>query len=159
MARSGPKTRKLEEWILTEAYKNGQARRGGICSTGSNAAEDPEGYYVSRYAVYQRFFKLPIDAFFQGGTGTAQARRSVASRLRCAAALCQSVRTLLRDGLIHVPCRASQTAGQADRSENAATLICLTAAGARKAESLLGPAPDPKVPVAATDMACVLSTP
>jgi hypothetical protein len=137
MTQVEKKAKKLREWILLEAYKNGQARRVEICPAGSSAAEGPEQYYVSRYAVYQRFFKLPIDDLFQGGDDRGPVRRTAQLRLRCSLLLCESVRALLREKLIWFPHRRSAKEDPTRSLPTAATLIFLTAAGARKAESLL----------------------
>lgn len=158
MTRFKRDSRKLKDWILMEAYRNGLARQGGICPTGPNGSDVPEGYYISRYAIYQGFFKLPIDAFFQGGQNTARARRCAASRLRCSAMLCESVRSLLRDGLIRFPGRVSTKWGATDAQEALTTFIGLTAAGMRMAESLLLPPAHPNSLVNEANPSWVLST-
>jgi hypothetical protein len=152
------KSKKLQEWMLLEAYKNGEARREGACPAGSPAADGRERYHVNRYAVYQRFFKLPIEAFFQGGDGRSSVRRSVEYRLRCSRLLCHSVRVLLREGLIWFPHRPAAT-GRPDESVlPGTTFIFLTAAGVRKAESLIFPRPDPAAPLNGSEQAWSPST-
>jgi hypothetical protein len=58
-------------------------------------------------------------------------------RLKSAAILCESVRQLLRDGLIQCPQRAFAKRSQADLLRICATFIFLTEEGIRRAERLL----------------------
>jgi hypothetical protein len=130
----------LREWILLEAYKNGQARDNGICAAGTSGRTRTERFFISRYAVYQKYFKLPIEAFFQGGPGGERLRRWSELRMKCSLALCESVRQLFKRGLIRFAERPVGDVEPPLTAPPAGTFIFLTPAGIREAETLLAAA-------------------
>jgi hypothetical protein len=146
MTKAEHKAGRLQEWILIEAYKNGQSPQSGVCATPEFEPEEAERYFVRRHDIYQRFFKLPIDAFLRGQDNGGSVRRHAKLRLKSAAILCESVRQLLRDGLIQFPQRSFVKRSQADLLRIYATFIFLTEEGVRKAESLLAPLRDDNRP-------------
>jgi hypothetical protein len=137
MIKAQDKAARLQEWILIEAYKNGQAHQRGACATAEVDPEESERYFVRRHDIYQRYFKLPIDAFLRGAGNGDSVHGHVKARLKSAAILCESVRQLLRNGLIQFPQRAFAKKSQADLLRIYASFIFLTEEGVRKAESLL----------------------
>jgi hypothetical protein len=144
MSRIDRKTSDLREWILLEAYKNGQARGDGICAAGASERARTERFFISRYAVYQKYFKLPIEAFFQGGPGGETRRRRSELRMKCSLALCESVRQLLKRGLIRFAERPVGDEDQPPPRPTAGTFIFLTPEGVREAETLLAAAGRPQ---------------
>jgi hypothetical protein len=137
MSNPEKKAGRLQEWILIEAYKNGQSRLSGEGVTGASGTEAPDHYFICRHDIYQRFFRLPIDAFLREAEPGGTVRRQVKLRLKSAAILCESVKELLRSGLIQFPERAFAKKSQAELLRIYASFIFLTEAGVRKAESLL----------------------
>jgi len=146
MSKTKDKAGRLQEWILIEAYKNGQARRTGERTTGDFGAEESERYFIHRHDIYQRYFKLSIEAFLRGEETGGATRRHIKLRLKSTAILCESVRHLLKDGLIQFPQRGSANMSQADLLRLHANFIFLTQAGIRKAASLLAGFQDPPGP-------------
>jgi len=146
MTVKAKKAVRLQEWILTEAFANGQAWQGDICAAGKNGRDNTDRYFITRYAVYQRFFRLPVDSLFQGPGNRDALRRYARVRLRSTTILCESVRRLVNAGLIRFPIRAFAKKGGDDPAQAFSTLICLTEAGIRLAESLISRTRDPESP-------------
>lgn len=127
----------LPKWILVEAYRSGLARKKG---QGRADGAGPEGfgfYRLNRHDVYRRFFKLPDDPFrSEAGITNEKAINGYRKlRLRSAVLLCESVRTLLKNGLIHFPQSGVSRECPGDHPKGDASLIFLTGAGVRSAPS------------------------
>ena len=131
------KAGQLEEWILMEAYKNGLARLNKESATADFGPEKLGGYFVHRHNIYQGYFKLPNDPL----TCKREAGGSRGSyhdlRLRSTVILCESVKQLLKNRLIHFPRGGTSKENRADLLQLYASFIFLTEAGVQKAEALL----------------------
>ncbi len=128
---------RLQEWILVEAYKDGLARLNKERATLESGPEELGGYFIHRHSIYQRYFNLRNEPHPAGEEGRGPASSYRKLRLKSAVILCESVRQLLKEGLIQFPQRGVSKENQADLLRIYATFLFLTEAGVRKAESLL----------------------
>ena len=142
MTRREERAARLQGWILVEAYKNGLARVGGVCGSRGSNTDGSEQYFVCRQDIYQRYFRLPIDASLQGAGNRKAFRRHARLRLRSTTIVCESVRQLVRHQLIHFPQLAFAQKSHDDLLRIPGTVICLTLAGVAKAQSLLSAVPE-----------------
>lgn len=126
---------RLQEWILLEAYKNGRSGRTPRQTAGGSACEAPTIYFVCRHDVYQRHFRLPVEPQSGGSEGRSGAG-DPERRLKSAAILCESLKRLLKTGLIQFHPWASAKKSLAECLRISSSFIFLTEEGVRKAESL-----------------------
>jgi hypothetical protein len=111
----------LQEWILIEAYKNGLAL--GI-------------FFVHRHDIYRRYFDLTADSLGLDEATILSIGRPQEVRLKSAALLCQSVKQLLKHGLIQFNQDPWPQGAPPGGSGVPAASIHLTEAGIKKAELL-----------------------
>jgi hypothetical protein len=132
------KVARLQKWILEEAYRNGQTRINGQSGASEAGPEKPNAYFIHRHDIYRRYFKLPNDPLhFMPETGNEDTIRGYRqARLRSAVILCESVRELLKSGLIRFFRSGISRESPEDISVGDASFLFLTETGVRKAESL-----------------------
>ena len=133
------KVARLQKWILEEAYRNGRARINEQSGASGAGPEKPDAYFIHRHDIYRRYFKLPNDPLhFAPETGNEDAMSGYRQvRLRSSVILCESVRKLLKTGLIKFLRSGLAKDSRADLPGGDASFIFLTETGVRKAESLL----------------------
>ncbi|HVP91392.1 MAG TPA: hypothetical protein VMS75_09260 [Terriglobales bacterium] len=146
MTKMEDRARRLQKWILIEAYKNGQALKSGERAARELGMDECEGYSIRRHDIYLRYFRLPVDVLPREGQAGSSRRRHTNLRLRSAAVLCEAMRCLLNAGLIQFPEGSATAKSQAQLLRIHASFIFLSEAGVRKAESLVSALQDPKRP-------------
>lgn len=126
----------LQAWILVEAYKNGLARLDAADRVETLGEDGACPFFVQRHDIYRRYFDLPADSLLYGTSDRGLSRGEREARLRCAALLCDSVRQLLKQGLIRF--LQGQPPGPKPQSGVglSADAIHLTEAGVCRAEAL-----------------------
>lgn len=139
MIRAEERVGKLLRWILVEAYKSGLTRLNRNRQPDESGTEKSRDCYIHRHDIYQRYFRLPNGPFrYEAGTVNEGALRNYRRRrLKSAVVLCESVRELLKNGLIQFPRGGFSTESQIDLLENSENFIFLTEAGIKEAESIL----------------------
>lgn len=139
MKRKEEKVGKLIRWILVETYRSGLPRLNRNIQPGESRTEKPEGYSIHRHEIYRRYFRLPKDPFRyrDGALDEVYLKNYGQRRLRNAVILCESVRELLKNGLIQFPRGGVFEETQADLFGDSANFISLTEAGIKEAESIL----------------------
>lgn len=126
----------LQAWILVEAYKSGLARLDAADRAETLEKNGACPYYVQRHDIYRRYFDLPAETLLYGTPDRGLSRGEREARLRSAALLCQSVRQLLKQGLIRFPQGRAAAAAPRLGPDLPESAIVLTEAGVRRAEAL-----------------------
>jgi hypothetical protein len=139
MIRTEEKVGKLLRWILVEAYKSGLTRLKRNRQPDESGTETSGDYYIYRHDIYQRFFRLANDPLRQeaGAVDEGALRSYRRRRLKSAVILCESVRELLKNGLIQFPRGAVSEESRMNHWGGSTNFISLTEAGIKKAESIL----------------------
>jgi hypothetical protein len=137
MLRKKEKMGQLQKWILVEAYKNGLARKNKARATAEFGRKELGCYFIHRHDIYTRYFKLPNDRLGNGEANGSSFRAYHEVRLRNAVILCESVRRLLKKGLILFPLDGVSKHNLGDLLGLHGGSLFLTKAGVRKARSLL----------------------
>jgi len=137
MNREREKMGQLQKWILVEAYKNGRTRKNKPQEAADLGQKELGHYFIHRHDIYQKYFKLPNDHLGNGVQATSSFRTYREVRLRSAVILCESVRRLLKKGLIQFPLEGVSKHNLGDLLGIHGGCLFLTKAGVRKAKSLL----------------------
>ncbi len=128
----------LAVWILVEAYKNGPSAEG---LSPLYRGPDPRlvgSYFVSRHAVYQKYFGPPHDPSARpGGDEEAFAARRLAS-LKDAALLSKALKRLLEMRFVIAPNLGGVRNGVRQALRLFADYIFLSESGVRRARMLVG---------------------
>jgi len=138
MTRVEEKAGTLLQWILVEAYKGGLARLNRKRRPDESGTEKPGNCFIHRYDIYQRYFGLPNDLLRckAGARDEVSLKRYRRRRLKSAVILCESVRELLKNGLIQFSWGDVSQESQRDLFGESTDHISLTEAGIQKAESI-----------------------
>ena len=126
----------LQAWILVEAYKNGLARLDAADPAETLKKDGACPFFVQRHDLYRRYFDLPADLLLCGTSDRCLSPAEREVRLRIAVLLCDSVRQLLKQGLIRFHHGRGDAAAPRRGPNLSASAIHLTEAGIRRAEAL-----------------------
>lgn len=126
----------LQAWILVEAYKGGMARLDGTDPADKRGKGRIGAFFIHRHDVYRRYFELSDDSLLYGTSDRGLSPEDREARLKSAALLCESVKQLLKQGLIRFPDRRGAAAAPRRGPNFPAGAIHLTESGVRVAETL-----------------------